>query len=66
MSNKDLCKGKYLTIEDRIVIEYGLDENYTLKEIAQRVKKDPTTISKDIRRNKFPKVSKLKQNDIQQ
>ena len=65
MSNKDLCKGKHLTIEDRLVIEYGLDENYTLKEIAQRVKKDPTTISKEIKRNRFLKVSRLKQNDIQ-
>ena len=31
MSNKDLCKGKHLKIEDRIIIEYGLDQNYTLK-----------------------------------
>lgn len=65
MSNRDLCKGKHLTIEDRLVIEYGLDQNYTLKEIAQRVKKDPTTISKEIKRNRFLKVSKLKQNDLQ-
>jgi hypothetical protein len=34
MSDKDLCKGKHLKIEDRLIIEYGLDENYTLKEIA--------------------------------
>ncbi|MCR2013763.1 IS30 family transposase [Bacillus cereus] len=65
MSNRDLCKGKHLTIEDRLVIEYGLDQNYTLKEIAQRVKKDPTTISKEIKRNRFLKVSKKKENDLQ-
>jgi hypothetical protein len=31
MSNKDLCKRKHLKIEDRLIIEYGLDKNYTLK-----------------------------------
>ncbi|MCI7083735.1 MAG: helix-turn-helix domain-containing protein [Tenericutes bacterium] len=40
-------------------MEYGLDQNYILKEIAERVGKDPTTISKEI------KVSKKKVNDIQ-
>lgn len=65
MSNKYLCKGKHLKIEDRLIIEYGLDQNYTLKEIAERVKKDPTTISKEIKRNRFLKASKLKENDLQ-
>lgn len=31
MSNKDLCEGEYLKIEDRLIIEYGLHQNYTLK-----------------------------------
>ncbi len=35
MSNKDLCKGKRLTIEYRLAIKYGLDQNYTLKEIVE-------------------------------
>lgn len=65
MSNNKLCKGKHLRIEDRLIIEYGLDQNYTLKEIAERVGKDPTTISKEIKRNRFLKVSKKKENDIQ-
>ena len=65
MSNYKLCKGKHLRIEDRLIIEYGLDQNYTLKEIAERVGKDPTTISKEIKRNRFLKVSKKKGNDIQ-
>ena len=65
MSNNKLCKGKHLRIEDRLIIEYGLDQNYTLKEIAERVKKDPTTISKEIKRNRFLKASKLKENDLQ-
>jgi len=64
MSNNKLCKGKHLRIEDRLIIEYGLEENYTLKEIAERLKKDPTTISKEIKRNRFLKVGKKKENDL--
>ncbi|MEG0051350.1 MAG: helix-turn-helix domain-containing protein [Terrisporobacter sp.] len=52
-------------MEDRLIIEYGLDQNYTLKEIADKLKKAPTTISKEIKRNKFLRVSKAKANDIQ-
>lgn len=65
MSNKYLCKGKHLKIEDILIIEYGLDQNYTLKEIAERIKKDPTTISKEIKRNRFLKASKRKENGLQ-
>lgn len=65
MSNKHLCKGKHLKIEDRLIIEYGLNENYTLKEIAEIIKKDPTTISKEIKRNRFLKSSNRKENDLQ-
>ena len=32
MSNINLCKGKHLRIEDRLIIEYGLDQNYSVKE----------------------------------
>ena len=60
MSNNELCKGKHLRIEDRLIIEYGLDQNSTLKELAERVKKDPTTISKEIKRNRFLRVSSKK------
>lgn len=65
MSNNKLYKGKHLKIEDRLIIEYGLDQNYTLKEIAERIKKDPTTISKEIKRNRFIRSNKRKENDIQ-
>lgn len=64
MSNNELCKGKHLRIEDRLIIEYGVDQNYTLKELAERVKKDPTTISKEIKRNRFLRVSSKKDNDL--
>ena len=65
MSNIKLCKGKHLKMEDRLIIEYGLDQNYTLRTIAELIGKDPTTISKEIRRNRFVKVNKKKVNDLQ-
>jgi len=34
MSNYELSKGKHLIMEDRLIIEYGLDQNYALREIA--------------------------------
>jgi len=64
MSNYELSKGKHLIMEDRLIIEYGLDQNYALREIADKLKKDPTTISKEIKRNRFLRVSKAKENDI--
>lgn len=47
-------KGKHLALEDRIFIEVALSEKRTLTEIASRLGKDPTTISKEVRRNRFP------------
>jgi len=64
MLNYKSNKGKHLTIEDRIIIEYALDQNYSLKEIAERLKKDPTTISKEIKRNRVVRVSNKKENDV--
>lgn len=60
MSNLNVNKGKHLTIEDRIFIEYALNEKYALKEIDARLGKDPTTISKEIKRNRV--VSSKKSN----
>lgn len=57
MSNNKLCKGKHLIIKDRLIIEYGLDQNYTLKEIAETMKKYSTTISNEIKKNRFLRVS---------
>jgi hypothetical protein len=52
VSNLNLRKGKHLTVENRIFIEFALDENYTLKEIAERLEKDTTTISKEVKINR--------------
>ena len=48
MSNKSLEKGKHLKIEDRLIIEYWLAENYSLKEIAERIKKSSRRLYEDV------------------
>ena len=45
-------KGKHLTLNDREFIEESLNEGSTLSAIAKYLEKDPTTISKEIKRSK--------------
>ena len=49
---KMTTKGKHLTLDDRNFIEDALNDNFSLIAIANYLEKDPTTISKEIRRNK--------------
>ncbi len=49
---------KHLTLSDRINIEKGLNSNKTFAEIARLIHKDPTTISKEVR--KHAKVTEYK------
>ena len=42
---------KHLTLSDRITIEKGLNSSLSFAEIARQVGKDPTTISKEVRRH---------------
>lgn len=51
-------KGKHLTADDRNFIEDALNDNYTLKFIAERLGKDPTTISKEVKRNRIVSLHK--------
>ena len=44
-------KNKHLTAEDRQEIMECLDKNMTFKAIARRVEKDPTTISKEVKKH---------------
>ena len=50
MNNKSVFKYTYLTLSDRIAIEQGLKDNRPFIAIAAEIEKDPTTISKEIRR----------------
>ena len=49
---------KHLTLSDRIVIEQSLNEGKSFKSIAKQLHKDPTTISKEIRKNRTIKTRK--------
>jgi IS30 family transposase len=42
---------KYLTFEERLEIEVSLKDNHSFGEIAGKINKDRTTISKEIKRN---------------
>ncbi len=42
---------KHLTLEDRSYIEQALNQDMTFKEIAKFLSKDPSTISKEIKKN---------------
>lgn len=43
-------KNKHMTLEDRIEIQEGLAKRMTFKAIAERIGKDPTTVSKEVKR----------------
>lgn len=43
---------KHLTLEQRKVISNGISRNYKLKEIAETLGFDPTSISKEVKRNR--------------
>lgn len=49
---------KHLTLSDRIFIEQCLNEGKTFSAIASRINKDPSTISKEIRKHKTVKLHK--------
>ena len=51
-------KGKHLTIHDRTYMEDALNVGHTLREMAAHLGKDPTTISKEIKRNRIFKNSR--------
>ena len=43
---------KHLTLEDRNFIEQAINQNMTFKEIGKFLSKDPTTISKEIKKHR--------------
>ena len=46
-------KSKHLTLEDRIDIQTGISQQETFRSIAEKIGKDPSTISKKIKRNRI-------------
>lgn len=47
-----MTKHKYLTLSDRNDIQLGLERGETFKAIGKFILKDPTTVSKKVKRNK--------------
>ena len=47
-----MTKKKHLTLSDRNDIQLGLERGETFKAIGQSILKDPTTVSKEVKRNK--------------
>lgn len=45
-------KAKYLTLEDRKMIQEGIEKRLTKTSIARSLQKDPTTISKEIKKHR--------------
>lgn len=62
--SKDKHDGTHLTLDQRVVIQKGLDNGDSFAAIAKRVGKDPTTISKEVRRHITKRVHKELNRDI--
>ena len=43
-------KHKHLTLSDRIEIELGITQGFSFRKIASIIEKDPSTISKEIKK----------------
>lgn len=54
--------GKHLTLEERDTILIELKQGTSLKEIAQKISKDPTSISKEIKKHRY--VKQMKRGDF--
>ena len=46
---------KHLSLSDRVAIELGINEGKSCKEIASSIQKDPTTVSKEVKRSRSEK-----------
>ena len=54
---------KHLTLEQRKIISNGISHNYKLKDIAETLSFDPTSISKEVKRNREKVTSGLNTTD---
>lgn len=61
MENK---KYKHLTLDDRLEIQSMLNQECSFKEIASKLGKDPSTISKEIRKHIILKNAKFTKHDL--
>lgn len=69
MPKLNSAKNKHLTLDDRIEIQECLDKDMSFKAIARRISKDPTTVSKEVKKHLFIKnknVNKLSDTPVRQ
>lgn len=64
MSVKNKNDHRHLTLSQRVVIEKALEDNESFASIARRTGKDPSTISKEVRRNLMHHVKRDCNRDI--
>jgi IS30 family transposase len=53
MSRKHYCDNKHLTLNDRRIIETGIEKDATKVAIAKTIGKDPSTVAKEIRKHRI-------------
>ena len=58
-----MAKNKHLTFDDRHNIQLGLDKKMTFREIAKWIGKDPTTVSKEVKRHLTIRESSVRTRD---
>jgi len=60
MSDTKSMKNKHMTIDDRLEIQGCLDRGMAFKAIAGRIGKDPTTVSKEVKKHFTVKASAVR------
>lgn len=53
MSNTIPGNHKHMTQDDRVIIEKSLDTSLSLRKIAEEIGKDPSTVSKEIKKHRI-------------
>lgn len=59
MSDKATTKNKHMTLDDRLEIQECLNHGMTFKAIAERIGKDQTTISKEVKKHLIVNPTKI-------
>lgn len=63
MNTKSTKKNMHLTLDDRIEIQQCLSHGMSFKAIGKRIGKDPTTVSKEVKRHMVISPTKIKRTD---
>lgn len=61
MSKKQTCDNKHLSLDERKIIQKGIENRCNKVNIARTIGKDPTTIAKEIRKHREfkPRIVRL-------